>query len=49
MHRMFLWKNVKVFGIVYNQYLSGSSGTRLVYKQKFAINLDIQEELLMDL
>jgi hypothetical protein len=41
-------KNVKVFGIVYNQYLSGSSGTRLVYKQEFAINLDIQEELLMD-
>jgi hypothetical protein len=41
-------KNVKVFGIVYIQYLNGSSGPRLVYNKEFAINLDIQQDLLMD-
>lgn len=41
-------KTVKVFHVLYNQLIKGTAGRRIKFSREFAINLDIQEGLLMD-
>jgi hypothetical protein len=42
-------KTVKVFSIIYHQYSHGSDGSSIIYNKEFAINLDIQNDMLTDL
>ena len=41
-------KTVKVFHVLFNQLIKGTAGPRIIYSKEFAINLDIQEGLLID-
>lgn len=41
-------KTVKVFHVLFNQLIKGTAGRRIKFSREFAINLDIQEGLLMD-
>lgn len=41
-------KTVKVFHVIFNQLINETAGLRIIYSREFAINLDIQEGLLMD-
>lgn len=41
-------KTVKVYRMIYQQYVNGDDGASIVYNREFAINLDIQNEMLMD-
>lgn len=41
-------KTVKVFSMIYHQYSHGSDGPSIIYNKEFAINLDIQNDMLMD-
>lgn len=41
-------KTVKVYRMIYQQYINGDDGASIAYNREFAINLDIQDEMLMD-
>ena len=41
-------KTVKVYSMIYQQYIKGDDGASIIYNREFAINLDIQDEMLMD-
>lgn len=41
-------KTVKVFSMIYHQFNYGDQGPSVIYEKEFAINLDIQNDMLMD-
>ena len=34
--------------MIYQQYINGDDGASIAYNREFAINLEIQDEMLMD-